>query len=125
MVLLNFERVDVFKRTKPLDKENIRGIRNWLAGNLGPRESVVFKGDQELIMFLPGTTAEDLSPRVLVLSEAFQRWKVERGSGFHNLQMSIGYSTCEEGDDLTRTLEIASVTMHPELSQDLDIAAQS
>jgi hypothetical protein len=124
IILLDFERVDSFKRSRTLDKENIRTIRKWLLLYLGPRESIAFNGDHELIMFLPGTTADRLPARVLGLQDAFQRWRAEQGERLRNVRMNVGFSACEEGDDLARTLEVASILMHPELGEGLDRAAE-
>lgn len=124
IILLEFERVDAFQRTTSLDKENIRGIRKWLVRHLGAKETIIFNGDHELIMFLPDTNGEDLPARVVTLREAFRHWKEEQGDRLRNVRVNMGFATCEEGDDLARTLEIASAVMHPELSESQSRAAE-
>ncbi len=124
IILLDFARTDTFRRSTSLDKENIRWIRKWLVRRLGPRESVVFNGDHELIMFLPGMTADKIQERVADLRETFKCWRAGQSDRLQGVVMNIGFSTCEEGDDLARTLEVASMVMHPELGDGLDIAAE-
>ncbi len=124
IILLEFERVDAFQRSASLDKESIRGIRKWLVRHLEPRETIIFNGDHELIMFLPDTSGEDLPGRVVTLREAFRLWKEEQGDRLRNVRINVGFATCEEGDDLARTLEIASAVMHPELGESLGRTAE-
>ncbi len=124
IILLEFERVDAFQRSASLDKESIRGIRKWLVRHLEPRETIIFNGDHELIMFLPDTSGEDLPSRVVTLREAFRLWKEEQGDRLRNVRINVGFATCEEGDDLARTLEIASAVMHPELGESLGRTAE-
>jgi uncharacterized protein YigA (DUF484 family) len=125
IILLDFEQMDVFKRSISLDKEKIRIIRKWLVHYLGPRESILFKWGHELIIFLPGTTADILPARVVSLREALEQWKAGQAEKSQNIRMSIGFSTCEEGEDLAKALEIASAVMHPELGEGLDLAAEN
>ncbi len=115
IILLEFERVDAFQRSTSLDKDSIRGIRKWLVRHLEPKETIIFNGDHELIMFLPDISGDVLPGRVVRLREAFRHWKEEQGDRLRNVRANMGFATCEEGDDLARTLEIASAVMHPEL----------
>jgi uncharacterized protein YigA (DUF484 family) len=124
IILLDFERTDVFGRATPLDKDKIRVIRKWLVRYLGPREAILFNGEHELIIFLPGTTAENLPARVISLREAFENWRAEQAEKPKTVQLSIGFSTCEEGEDLAKALEVATAVMHPELDDGLDLAAE-
>jgi uncharacterized protein YigA (DUF484 family) len=124
IILLDFELTDIFKRSASLDKERIRVIRKWLVRYLGPRESILFNGERELIMFLPGTTADGLAARVVSLRESFEHWKSGQAEKLRNIRMNVGFTTCEEGDDLAKALEVAAAVMHPELGDGIGLAAQ-
>jgi len=124
IILLDFERTDTFNRSTHLDKDKIRTIKKWLVRSLGPRESMFFNGEHELIMFLPGTTADALPARVVGLRQAFENWKAEQTEKLRAVRLNIGFSTCEEGEDLSKALEVATAVMHPELGDGLDVAAE-
>ena len=113
IVLLNFESDDRNRRYLP-DKETIRSIRAALAGVLLERESLLLYDDAELLALLPGVAAEQVSFRVSGLQREFERWKVGQGDRMRHLCLRLGYSTCESGEDLTRTLETASLMMRPD-----------
>ena len=113
IVLLNFESDDRTCSHGP-DKETIGSIRAALTGVLLEKESLLLYDDAELLALLPGITAEQVSSRVSRLQQEFERWKAGQGDRVRHLGLRLGYSTCESGEDLTRTLETASLIMRPD-----------
>ncbi len=123
IVLLSFEKPGPFRRTMSLDKEALRGTREYLLRALGPRESLLFYGDGELIALLPGVEAGRLAAKVRSFREVFRQWRAGQVESLPDVRMSIGFASCEDGDDLARTLEIASQVMHPDVDEDSNVAA--
>jgi hypothetical protein len=117
IVLLGFEKADSYGRTVFLDKEAVQGLRRRFRAVLRENESILLHRETEFLLILPGTTASALPARVSSLRQAFSDWKAAQ-TGQTQLRMSIGFSTCEMGDDLYRTLEVAAVVMHPEPEED-------
>jgi hypothetical protein len=118
VVLLGFETQDAFGRREPLDKESVCEIRLRIQNSLEGKESVLFYRDRELIVMMPGTSAEDLPKRVRCLRETFNGWRKDRFEDHQDARVSLGFSVCEGEEDLSRTLEIASLVMHPESEED-------
>ena len=117
IILFDFIWGDPPRRADSIKREYVNGIRKWFSRFLEPGESIILHRDLELIMLLPGIGNEDLLGRVSRMREVFRQWKSDQGERARNLRMSLGFSTCEEGDDLSRTLEMAAMIMHPEQSQ--------
>jgi hypothetical protein len=117
VVLMEFETQDNYERHMPLDKEAIREIRMRIQRVLEGKESVVFYGERELLVFMPGVSSEQLPGRVRVLREAFHQWRSDRAADQSNTRINLGFSVCEGEEDLSRTLEVASVVMHPETDE--------
>ena len=113
IILLNFESDDRTCNHGP-DKETIGSIRAALAGMLLERESLLLYDDAELLALLPGVTAEQVSSRISRFQQEFERWKARQGDRARHLSLRLGYSTCESGEDLARTLETASLIMRPD-----------
>ena len=113
VVLLNFESKGADRRLLA-DRETIRNIRSFLAGTLDGKESILLYEDTELLVLLPGTTSENLFKRLQMLHRAFEEWKTSKGARAKSICMNLGYSTCDSGDDLARTLEVASLMMRTE-----------
>ncbi len=114
VVLMGFEVQDAFGRRASIDKESIGEIRARLQNALEPKESILFYREKELIVLMPGISSADLPLRVRCLREAFQMWKTDRIENHKNTRINLGFSVCEGEEDLSRTLEIASLVMHPE-----------
>lgn len=110
IILLNFESNGSARRLLT-DREMIRSIRGPLAHTLDGKESILFYDNDGLLVLLPGTPEEQLSERAARLREAFEEWKATQGEKAHRLQLNLGYATCESGEELTRTLDIASQMM--------------
>ena len=110
IVLLNFES-DGPARRLLTDRETIRSIRSPLARTLDGKESILLYDDAELLVLLPGTTAEMLATRTARLREAFEDWKAAQGERAQFIRLNLGFSTCEGGEDLARTLKMASLMM--------------
>ncbi|MBZ5498724.1 MAG: GAF domain-containing protein [Acidobacteriia bacterium] len=111
VVLLNFES-DGSARRMLADREMIKSIRSSLSSSLEGKESIMSYDDTGLLVLLSGTPEGRVSERAAGLRAAFERWKVVQGEKARSLQMNFGYATCESGEALTRTLEVASQMMH-------------
>ncbi len=118
VVLMEFETQDVYGRPVPLEKEAVREIRVQLQRVLEGKESVLFYGEKELLVFMPGVSSELLPGRVRNLRDAFHQWRAARLEEQRMARVSIGFSVCEGEEDLSRTLEVASAVMHPESEDD-------
>ncbi len=114
VALLEFSTEDVYGRKQLLPREAVREIRLRLQSVLEGKESVLFNGERELLVFMPGVSSEILPARVRVLREAFHQWQADRIEERNKIGVNLGFSTCEGEEDLSRTLEIASIVMHPE-----------
>jgi hypothetical protein len=114
VVLLSFGRKDSFGRTLAIDRESMRQIRQSLYRALQGNESVLLHRESELLVVLPGTSADLLPSKVCRLRQAFREWKGGPDESCRCATIHLGFSTCEPGDDLSRTLEIASAVMHPD-----------
>jgi hypothetical protein len=114
VVLMEYDIQDNYGRWIPLNKEAIRDIRIRLQRSLGPRESLLFYGERDLLIIMPGVASASLPARIRVLREAFHRWRTDRLEDHGNTRMNLGFSVCEEDADFSRTLEVATLVMHPE-----------
>ncbi len=113
VVLLNFDLLNSSGRRIPLGREPVCEIRTRIRNVLEGKESILFYRDRELMVFLPGVSSDQLPERVRCIREAFYSWR-ERREDRKNVRLNLGFSVCEEDEDLSRMLEIASVVMHPE-----------
>jgi hypothetical protein len=118
IVLLSFETQDAYGRRFSLDKPSIGEIRMRLQNALEGKESVLFYREKELIVLMPNISSEELPKRVRCLREAFHNWKLDRAKEHANARVNLGFSVCEGDQDLSRTLEIASLVMQPESEED-------
>jgi len=117
VALMDFDLLDQAGRRVPLNRESVCEIRSRIRSVLEGRESILFHRDRELIVFLPGISSDRLPERVRCIREAFCAWQVSREDR-KNIRMNLGFSVCEEDEDLSRMLEIASVVMHPESEEE-------
>jgi hypothetical protein len=114
VVLMEFDVQDTFGRWIPLSKEAIRDIRARLQAVLEARECLLFYGDRDLLLLMPGVSSELLPARIRGLRESFSLWQTDRIEEHGNARMNLGFSVCEGEEDFSRTLEVASLVMHPE-----------
>jgi hypothetical protein len=117
VILLNFDLPESSGRRVPLNRESVCEIRSRIRRKLQDRESVLFHRDRELMVFLPGVSSDALPQRVRCIREAFYSWRAGRDDR-KKVGMNLGFSVCEEDEDLARMLEVASVVMHPESDED-------
>jgi hypothetical protein len=120
VVLMEFDTQDAYGRRVPLEREPVREIRMRLHRTLEARESILFYGERDLLAFMPGVTAETVAARIRSLREAFHQWQTDRVEEQANARMNLGFSVCEGEEDLSRTLEVASLVMHPEVDEEPD-----
>jgi hypothetical protein len=64
--------------------------------------------------FLPGVVSESLAGRVCKFRETFHQWQQARIEKRNNTRIHMGFSVCGEEEDLSKTLEVAALVMHPE-----------
>jgi hypothetical protein len=114
VVLLSFARKDSFGRTLAIEPDGVRRIRQSLSRALEGNESMLVHRENELLVVLPGTSADQLPWKVCRLRQAFREWLGGQDDAGRRTTIQIGFSTCEPGDDLVRTLEVASAVMHPD-----------
>jgi hypothetical protein len=119
VVLLSFVVQDSSGRNVPLNRDSVCEIRTRVRGILKGKESILFYRDRELMVLLPDVSSDALPERVRCIREAFYSWR-ERREDRKRVSMNLGFSVCEEEEDLSRMLEIASVVMHPESEDDDD-----
>jgi hypothetical protein len=114
VVLMEFDTQDIYGRQVSLQREAVRDVRLRLQGVLEGKESILFYSERELLVFMPGISSDALPARIRRLREAFHQWRIDGLEEHRNTRVNIGFSTCEGEEDLSRTLEIAAVVMHPE-----------
>jgi hypothetical protein len=114
VVLMDFDALDAYGRRMPLEKEYIREVRMRIHRILEEREAVLFYGEKELLVFMPGVSSESLPGRVRNLREAFHQWRADRFDKERDARIQLGFSVCEGEEDLERTLEVAALVMHPD-----------
>jgi hypothetical protein len=118
VALLEFDASDAYGRRVPLEKKSIREIRKRIQDSLDERESVLFYGERELLVFMPGISSDLLAARVRGLQEAFSRWQHDKIEERRNVRINLGFSVCEGDEDLARTLEVASLVTHPDADEE-------
>ena len=72
---------------------------------------------------MPGVSSDQLPERVRCIREAFYSWREAREDR-KNVRLNLGFSVCEEDEDLSRMLEIASVVMHPESDEESEFISE-
>jgi hypothetical protein len=117
VVLMEFDTLDEYGRRVQIAKQFIREIRLRMQGILQPKESILFYGEKELLVLLPETSSEALPLRIRALRECFDGWRCAKIETQRHARINLGFSVCEGEEDLSRTLEIASVVMHPETEE--------
>ena len=117
IAILEFEAVDPFGRAIALEREALRTLRGLLRGALDSGDSILFHGAGALLVLMPKTSSEAVPRRVRALRLVFEDWRTLQNGALRSTRISFGYATCEDGDDLGRTLEMASFLMHPEVDQ--------
>lgn len=117
VVLMHFDVSDASGRRVLLNRDSVCEIRSRIRRILQGKETVLFHMDRELMVFLPGVGSDRLPERVRCIREAFCSWRAVREDR-KDVLLNLGFSVCEEDEDLSRMLEIASVVMHPESDED-------
>jgi len=125
VVLMEFDTQDNYGRRIPLPRETVREIRVRLQRALETRESILFYGERDLLVLMPRVTSEHLPARIRGLREIFRSWQFESREDRANVRMNLGYSVCEGEEDLSRTLEVASLVMHPDSDDEPQVPQES
>jgi hypothetical protein len=113
VVLMEFDSSAYGRRT-PLDKGMVREIRRRVRTMLNLGESIFSYGERELLVLLPGVASEFLSTRISGFRQIFHDWQAEDLDVRRNTRIHLGFSVCEGDEDLSRTLEVAALVMHPD-----------
>jgi hypothetical protein len=111
IVLLNFESAGSARRLLA-DGEVIRSIQSPFSRTLEGKEFILPYESTGLLVLLPGTPEERVFERATRLREAFEQWKSAQGETARYIQLNLGYATCENGEELARSLEVASQMLH-------------
>jgi hypothetical protein len=125
VVLMEFDTQDAYGRRIPLEKEAVREIRMRLRRTLESKEFILFYGERDLLALMPGVTTESVPARIRGLRDAFHLWQMDHPDDQGNARMNLGFSVCEGEEDLSRTLEVASLVMHPEDDEAPDPSLES
>jgi hypothetical protein len=114
IILMSFDLVDANGNITEPNREAVLGVRGRLAQVLEPGEVVLLYEEKELLMLCPGTAADRVPARMGKIREAFLDWRSSQPARLRAMRISIGFSTCEGTEDIARTLEIASIMIHPD-----------
>jgi hypothetical protein len=114
VVLMEFDRIGAYGRRTLLEKDKACKIRRRLQNFLKLGETILFYGERDLLVLLPGVDSESLSERVFGFRQVFNDWQAEDLEARRNIGIHIGFSECDGDGDLSRTLEVATLVMHPD-----------
>ncbi len=123
IVVLDFEERDVYGRVTSLEKSTVNSIRRRLVRALRGIGTVLFHDDAQLLVIFVGGSTELLLDRIALIRQSFREWKEEQGERMHGVCMNLGYSISEGEDDLSRTLEVASLIKRPVVDEELGSAS--
>jgi hypothetical protein len=101
-----------YGRRVPADSDMVQSIRQPLVLALQGKESLLPHENAGYLVLMPGIGPERLSERAARLRETLEAWRAGQEPRLQSLQINLGYALCEDGDELTRTLEIASQMMN-------------
>jgi hypothetical protein len=119
VVLLNLEH-EAYSRQPLKDRALIDSIRSRLSRTLGDQDSMLLYEGNGLLMLLPGMPEEQMPLRATRVRAAYEEWRAGQGDVGRDVHLSLGYATCENGEDLTRTLEVASMLMRADHDDEHD-----
>jgi hypothetical protein len=105
VILLNLENRE--PESTPSQRERIRSFQRWLARHLEGSEFTLQSGSTGVLIFLPGASRDKLLERSARLRLAFREWNNSCGEKAGRLDLHVGCATCEDGEELTRALEMA------------------
>jgi len=114
IILCSFERIIPGGSPCPLGKDTIAALRGRLSQALEPSEMLAVYNEGELLLLSPGTPAAALPAKVRALQDGFHQWRERQQENLAKVRMSGGLATCEGTQDIARTLEVASLMMHPD-----------
>jgi hypothetical protein len=77
--------------------------------------SVVFHGDQQLLVLLPGLPTKEMHGMAARLRQEFLKWKSDQNGTLPAVKMNLGYLTCDGEMDLERVLD----SIHHKTSPDM------
>jgi hypothetical protein len=100
-----------YGRRMPVETETVQSIRLALAQALRGKESILPYENAGYVVFMPDTGPEMLLERTARLREALECWRAAQGVRAQSLHLNFGFAGCEDGEELTRSLEIAAHMM--------------
>lgn len=119
VVLLNLEH-EAYSRQPLKDPALIDSIRSRLSRTLGDKDSMLLYEGNGLLMLLPGISEEQMPLRAARVRAAYEEWRAGQGDAGRDVHLGLGYSTCESGEDLMQTLQVASMLMRADNEDEHD-----
>jgi hypothetical protein len=110
LILLHFESEGSRCRSSA-DRDLAQSLIRPLTRGLEGKESILPYEPHGLLVLLPGTPKDRLMERASRLRAAFEDWRRDQGANAKSLRMTFGYATCENGEELSRTMEMAGQIM--------------
>ncbi len=123
LILLHLEYEGSVHRVPP-EEETARDLQTLLSQHLDARESLLRYDAAGLLILLPGTPEELLFDRASRLRALFESWKDTQAEKGSDLKLSLGYATCANAEDFTRTLEAAAQRLQGSLDEGATAPAQ-
>jgi hypothetical protein len=80
--------------------------------------SVVFHGDQQLLVLVPGLPAKEMHSLAGRMRQEFLHWKSDRNEALPAVKMDLGYLTCDGDIDLERVLDVIHHKTHPDATEE-------
>jgi hypothetical protein len=106
LILLHFES-DGARRHSSADRDLVRRLIRPLTRVIEGKESILPYEQHGILVLLPGTPKDRLMECSSRLRAAFESWKKDQGSNAKSLRMTFGHATCENGEELSRMMEMA------------------
>jgi len=114
IMLLNLEIEAADARVRVPDKEAVIGLRGRLNASLDPHEIALLYNDRELLLLFPGTPAEQMPTKARQIGDVFDAWKSHKSDSLQKTRMNLAFASCDGTEDIAKTIEIASLMMHPD-----------
>jgi hypothetical protein len=80
--------------------------------------SVVFHGDRQLLVLLPGLPRNKMHGMAARLKQEFLKWKSDQNGTLPAVKMNLGYLTCEGDMDLERVLDSIHHKTNPDMAEE-------
>jgi hypothetical protein len=118
VALLDFQVSDALGGRVSPDSSLLSHLRAKFYRAIHGLGSVVFRGEREILVLLPGLPAKELHTTAGLLQQEFHQWKAEQNGRLAGIRMNLGYLTCDGNMDLERILEMIHLKMNPDLTEE-------